>query len=101
MRSIPWKVLLGWTCLLAFSLWAVILNWSIIWLGMARRRRGSLAPLVGGLVGAVAVRLSPWPQMRPWWWIPLVLDPGSLLMLSGAAWILLSRLRGSSSTDRR
>ena len=48
-----------------------------------RRRRGqddpgpgSVIPVLGGLLGAIALWIMPVDGTRPWFWIPLVLDWG-------------------------
>jgi hypothetical protein len=43
-----------------------------------RQRAPSYAPLVAGICGTLALLIVPLTGVRRWWWIPLVLDWGSL-----------------------
>jgi len=51
-----------------------------------RIRSGSRVPLVGGCAGCLGLLLGPWPQLRAWCWVPLLLDLGCLPMVAQAAW---------------
>ena len=48
---------------------------------IALSRKGSLVPLVGGVSGALAILLWPAPVVHVWFWVPLVIDLGSLPIL--------------------
>jgi hypothetical protein len=50
----------------------------IIW--VFRKKNYSLVPLIGGTFGAVGCALAP-NKISRFWWLPLVLDPGTLLMV--------------------
>jgi hypothetical protein len=69
--------------------WVIAVNWMIV-----LRLGGSLVPLVGGLLVALAVALVPWEGLRGWWWVPLVVDWGCMPMLVltvvGEVWRWLS-----------
>jgi hypothetical protein len=49
--------------------------------GLARyllcRKPFSVIPLIGGIVGAAGLGMSPEPSLARFWWIPLLLDYGS------------------------
>lgn len=40
-------------------------------------------PLLGGILGAIALRVLPIPGLANWWWIPFILDPGSAFLVLG------------------
>ena len=68
------------------SLIAIVNNLRLALQWLAVRKRGSLVPLVGGVCGAVALLIVPNPAARIWWWLPLVLDPGSVSTGLSVAW---------------
>jgi hypothetical protein len=41
----------------------------------------SLIPLFGGLFGMLAILIVPLPSVRKWWWVPFVVDCGSIPFL--------------------
>jgi hypothetical protein len=45
------------------------------------RETSSLLPIFGGLLGMLAVLVAPLPGARQWWWLPFIIDCGSLPML--------------------
>jgi len=60
-------------------LWVATLNAIVLWQGGFRRKKtSSWIPLIAGLSGSLALVVAPLPQVRRWWWIPLILDWGSL-----------------------
>ncbi|MCW5790720.1 MAG: hypothetical protein KIT72_09890 [Polyangiaceae bacterium] len=68
---------LGVICCAGF-LWIGSLNWAVFWLGHVRRVKApSWTPLLAGLLGTAAVLLVPLDLAR-FWWMPLVLDWGSV-----------------------
>ncbi len=50
-----------------------------------RGERGSLVPLVGGVFGSLALVAWPMERLWHWFWVPLVVDPGTLPMVLWAA----------------
>lgn len=74
------------TLLATFFLGAAVTNSAM----MLRSRRGTLIAFVGGLSGLVACLLAPWPWLRSLWWLPPLLDVGSLPLL---LMVILHRLR--------
>jgi CHASE2 domain-containing sensor protein len=61
--------------------WLTALNWSCIVIWYARRRHHSMIPLVGGGSLALALLACPMAGTTRWAWIPLIVDPGCLLMM--------------------
>src|SRR5215510_895806 len=65
--------------LLAVFLWVAVLNASMFWqVYFKGRKASSWIPLLGGSCGALALAISPVPQSSLLWWLPLLLDWGSV-----------------------
>ncbi len=47
------------------------------------RRHVSAIPLFGGIAGTLACLLLPVEGLRPFWWVPLVVDYGSVPLFVG------------------
>ncbi|MCE5306296.1 MAG: hypothetical protein LLG20_01515 [Acidobacteriales bacterium] len=58
--------------------------WTVIGF-LVKRERNSAVPLVGGLCGVAACFLLPVPLAGDWWWLPLLLDYGSVPVFSVSA----------------
>jgi hypothetical protein len=55
------------------------MNASIFWSAFVRRRKSpSWIPIIGGLCGAISLAIVPLPGAKWWWWLPLILDWGSI-----------------------
>jgi hypothetical protein len=55
----------------------------VFWKNYIRRERtSSWIPIVGGLCGVAAALIVPFPLAKQFWWLPLLLDWGSLPGLS-------------------
>jgi hypothetical protein len=80
------RLLLG-TVVAAFALWIIGLNWSSL------RSGRSWIPLLGGLAAIAAMFILPFPHLRDYWWIPLLVDWGSAPGLLHAL-VVHSRRRG-------
>jgi len=64
---------------LAISMWVVGLNAFVFWKGRVRKENvGSWIPLIGGTFGAIGLLLIPVPSLHAFWWIPLLIDWGSV-----------------------
>ena len=48
---------------------------------LTSKRTGSMVPFLGGVAGAVGLALSPNVIPSDIWWLPLVVDPGSALLV--------------------
>ncbi len=69
-------------------------NALIVLLWLLKRRRASLIPIVGGLAGAAGLLLSPLGALHKWWWVPPVVDPGTLpLVVPTVVWVVCVKLR--------
>lgn len=68
------------------------LNWLLAIRFWLYRKPSSFAPLVGGVFGAVALTLFPWPEVRRYWWVPTVADIGCAPMLVAALFDVVVRL---------
>ena len=77
----------------AIAIVVTAINWWILWLGYRRGEHHSSAGFIGGICGAVAVGLSPWKELHPWAWVPLVLDPGCGWLAIELIWTAI-RTRG-------
>jgi hypothetical protein len=54
----------------------VLGNFGIIARWLLFRKTGSLVPLLGGVLGSVALLILPAAATRRLWWGPFLLDPG-------------------------
>ena len=86
---IAWATTAG---LAGVALLAIGSNWAGI-LGLLRHLGGgaprsfSPIPLIGGVLGAAALAIAPVEAVSQWFWLPLLLDPGTglyLLLLASA-----------------
>jgi len=68
-------------------------NLSVLLRYYIRGTTGSQIPLFGGLAGCLALVVAPLDLSR-WWWVPLLIDPGSALLILGTiGTVLWKRLR--------
>jgi len=59
--------------------WICILNWSVFWSGCVRRERtASWSPLLGAALLSLGLKAAPVHALNELWWLPFVLDWGSL-----------------------
>ena len=72
----------------------VVANWHGLLAWLIKRKRSSAIPLLGGALLAFAIVVAPGQSVRWLWWLPLILDPGCLLLLVTTA---LFWLRGGFS----
>ncbi len=71
----------GWLLGIVFLLCAVgNLALTVRW--YARQKHASLVPLIGGVSGALACFTVPFTALRGVWWIPLLLDIGTVPLLA-------------------
>lgn len=67
------------TLFFVLFLWVAGLNASVLWIHYVQHKRTpSWIPLLGGIFGVLAVFAVPIPGIRQWWWLPLLLDFGSI-----------------------
>jgi hypothetical protein len=83
--------------LASIALAAVLGNARTVFRYINSKRTGSLVPLIGGLSGAGAMLMGPYPHLYRWAWIPLAFDPGSLPMIAVAMVFWLRKVTSSGS----
>jgi hypothetical protein len=76
------------------ALYLSSLNWYALVTRMTKPQGPTWVPLVGGLLGVGATLLQPTGVGREYWWVPLVLDGGSIPGLS-VTLVHLLRRRGT------
>jgi hypothetical protein len=63
----------------AAFLWIAGLNWSVAWrLRIRKQPAPSWIPLLGGLLGSASLLIAPVPDVAALWWVPLLVDWGSI-----------------------
>jgi hypothetical protein len=76
MNTVWWLISL---VLLALFFWLAGMNAVVFWQSMVlRKKTSSWIPLLGGVFGALALLSMPMQGVRWYWWLPLILDWGSL-----------------------
>jgi len=76
------------------SVWTTVMNVAIFWNNFYVKRNVSWVPLVGGFFGVLALLETPIAGAHRWWWVPLIIDPGSAPgLLWTAAFFLTGRHR--------
>lgn len=72
--------------------WLGTMNWMALVAQQLRPRAPSWIPLMAGAAGALAVCLAPFQGATQFWWVPFILDGGSLPgFLVTAYWYLRQR----------
>lgn len=83
----------GAVCLLLFASLAGFNAWSVINY-FRTGKHVSAIPLLGGIAGAIATIALPVDGLGRWWWIPLLLDYGTVPMFAYFfAWHLSAGIR--------
>lgn len=77
------------------ALIGIIGNWSVAMRYVFWRKRGSCVPLVPGALGTAALLLLPWESAHRFWWIPLVVDVGTVPLVCA---LLIQRARRTSQS---
>lgn len=88
-----WLQWIGGTIFFVLAAHLMILNGMVFWKGYVKREKtGSWIPLLGGVLGAIALLLIPAAAVNRWWWILLLLDWGCLPgFLYTAFWYLSAK----------
>lgn len=60
-----------------------VIQWVWVIQGWRGKKTHSLIPLLGGILGCLGVVFSGVPGAKGFWWVPFVIDPGSILMIGG------------------
>jgi hypothetical protein len=50
------------------------------------KTKSSMIPFIGGMLGAVGLRIIPVIGVSKWWWISFFLDFGSIPILAALVW---------------
>ena len=79
-------------------LWLAAMNGSIFWQNYIKREKApSWVPLVGGVFGTLSLLLLPIDSVKPWWWVPLIVDFGCVPgIVHTLIWGLIRATRGDS-----
>ena len=64
--------------LTAIFLWVGAMNWMALVAQQLRPRAPSWIPLMAGTAGALALGIAPLPGVSQFWWVPFIVDGGSL-----------------------
>ena len=95
-----WFKLVIVAALFLFFAWIAFLNVVNFGQGIRGKKTGSSIPLIGGISGAIALSITPWPEANRWWWLPLLLDYGCVPLLTfTAVWILSRRVMRKPDRD--
>jgi len=72
--------------LLAFGV-VFLSNMVVVYHYLISRKRNTLIPLVGGVLGAIGFLFFPLIEVRRYWLVPLIIDPGCMtLIITTAIW---------------
>lgn len=87
MGIVSWIVAL--VCLAA-ALWLGGLNWMVFWKRHIRREEApSWIPMLAGFLGVVGLTFLPVKALQAWFWLPILLDWGSIPGLAFSLLFLL------------
>jgi hypothetical protein len=65
--------------LFGIFIWVGSMNAAVFWMGFVQKRHApSWTPLVAGICGAASIWMMPYPALKSLWWLPFLLDLGSL-----------------------
>jgi hypothetical protein len=81
--------MLRWTfsiLLLLLSTLAIFANGQAVVQRFKGQQTGSFALIIGGVLGAIGLLISPMPSLHKWFWVPAVLDFGCLPYFAISAW---------------
>ena len=76
-----------WFCFVIFAVVSVTYTFGnivYVFLSQFRHRNYSLVPLIGGGLGFISCLISPVQCAKSFWYVPLILDPGTCYLLLGA-----------------
>ncbi len=83
-------------------LWGFVANWLIFFNGFVRRKKtSSWVPLFIGVIGSVSFATSPFHQLKHMWWLPPLIEWGSVPnMAYMAMYYLIHRKKTDDRTDK-
>lgn len=91
-KMIPYIRWIAGVAFAAVFVWLVILNASVFWeRHVCKKKSPSWIPLLGGVSGVMCCLILPVPSLKAVWWIPLILDLGSVPGLVYTIFFLLRR----------
>ncbi len=78
-------------CILLFCAGAffVYVNFAVIYIAYFKKKHVSPAGLIGGGLCALSLFICPDKSVRSWFWVPLVLDPGCLLLVCAFIYVVV------------
>jgi hypothetical protein len=68
----------------------IIMNWTIVFYALFKKKYSSWAPLVGGVLAAVGLAILPMAGVAKYWYVPLIIDYGCLPGMAHTAWFYLT-----------
>jgi hypothetical protein len=87
-----WIIWIAGSVLFLLFIWIASLNVMAFWRTLIRQdKTPSWIPVIGGLCGCIAILIFPVSFVRPLWWLPVLLDWGSLPGLSYTVYCYLRR----------
>ena len=88
------------------SIYIIVMNWLCFLHNINPKLRGFASPglFIGGLLGSCALLVVPFPLANKLWWIPIIVDWGSLPILVWSTFILLykrcmNKIHSSDNSD--
>jgi DNA-binding transcriptional LysR family regulator len=73
-----WLVAVGFICAGGFI---IVMNWGIFIRWLTTKKHSSSAPLVGAVLAGLGIAWLPSSAARAYWWLPFLIDIGSIPML--------------------
>jgi hypothetical protein len=65
--------------LFALFIWLATMNAMVFWNTFIHRKKtSSWIPIIGGIFGMLSLIIVPIASAKRWWWLPLVVDWGSI-----------------------
>jgi hypothetical protein len=75
--------------LFAVGAHVIVMNDAVLVYVLRRRPAPSAIPFVGGALAAVALAIIPLAGARAWWWLPIVLDWGCVVVVVSVTSLLV------------
>lgn len=70
--------LLGGIGFIVVGLFFVLMNWIVVVRRVLLGKHSSWVPVLGGFLTSIGIILLPYQDLRFYWWIPFIIDFGSL-----------------------
>jgi hypothetical protein len=76
MNGILWAIA---SLFFVLFIWLASMNASVFWATFVQKKKtSSWIPVIGGACGAISLAIVPVQGASWWWWLPLILDWGSI-----------------------